>query len=144
MPRVILYKGTFAYDAVNVFIRELAAGLSDLGREVTIIDLTTEKATRAQRVREALSQPFECIVSFAGIGFHPRSEELGLRMYSNLPAPFVTVLVDHPSCALELFAMRDMLITCYDRSHVAFLQKYLGPDRKIGFLPHGGSVAGQG
>jgi hypothetical protein len=67
-----------------------------------------------------------------------------MAMYSNLPAPFVTVLVDHPSCALELFAMPDMFITCYDRSHVAFLKKYLGPARKIGFLPHGGSVAGHG
>src|SRR5215510_7767490 len=99
MPRVILYKGTFSYGAVNVFAEELAAGLAALGREVVLIDLA-DKATMEARIEEEIARPFECIVSFAGIGFRPMSVPAGTHMYDRLSAPFVAVLVDHPACQL--------------------------------------------
>jgi hypothetical protein len=140
MPRVILYKGTSAYDAVSVFNEEFGAGLAALGREVVVVDLS-DKSGRAARVQDELSRPFECIVSFSGIGFRPMSVAAGTHMYDRLSAPFVAVLVDHPSCQLDRFGIENMIITCYDRSHVAFLKKYFDGRKRVEFLPHGGSVA---
>ena len=140
--RVILYKGSFGYDAVNVFTEELAAGLAALGRRVDFVDIT-DKSGRGARLQEELARPFECIVSFAGIGFRPMSVAAGGHMYDQLSAPFVAVLVDHPSCALDRFGMENMIITCYDRSHVSFLKKYFDGGKRVEFLPHGGSASGR-
>ena len=143
MPRVILYKGTFAYDAVNIFVEELAAGLAALGREVVLLDLS-DRSGRSAKIQEELTRPFECIVAFAGIGFRPMSVAAGTHIYDSLSAPLVAVLVDHPSCQLDRFGTDNMIITCYDRSHVAFLNRYFDGRKRVEFLPHGGSVAADG
>lgn len=135
MPRVILYKGTFAYDAVNVFIQELGAGLSALGRTVHVVDVA-DAASRAA-LPDELSRPFECIVSFGAIGF----AALPAADYDRLPAPFVAVLVDHPVWQLDRLKMENMIVTCFDRSHLAFLRKYFDGRKRVELLPHGGSPA---
>ena len=139
MPRIILYKGNFRYGAVNVFVDELALGLAALGRETVLIDLTADSGSA--RIEGELSRPFECIVAFGAIGSRPHSAPPGTHMYDRLPAPYVAILVDHPSCHLGRFAIDNMILTCHDRTHVAFLRRYFGGSRRVEFLPHGGSAA---
>jgi hypothetical protein len=62
-------------------------------------------------------------------------------MYDRLRAPYVAVLVDHPAYLLDRFTIDNMILTCYDRTHVAFLRKYFGGKKRVEFLPHGGSAA---
>jgi hypothetical protein len=139
MPRVILFKGRFQYDAVNVFVDELATGLAALGRETILIDLRVEAARAG--IEEELTRPFECIVAFAAVGTRPRLAPGETHMYDRLSAPYVAVLVDHPSYQLDRFTIDNMMVTCYDRTHVAFLRKYFGGTKRVEFLPHGGSAA---
>ena len=139
MPRVILYKGQFQYDAVNVFVEELAAGLARLGRETVLLDLTVD-ADRS-RIETELERPFECIVAFGAIGRRPPGVAPGAHMYDRLSAPYVAVLVDHPSQHLDRFSIDNMILTCHDRTHVSFLKKYFGGAKRVEFLPHGGSAA---
>jgi hypothetical protein len=140
MPRVILFKGRFQYDAVNTFVDELAAGLAALGRETVLIDLAAD--SERSRIEAELTRPFECIVAFAAIGTLPRHVAAGPPMYDHLSAPYVAVLIDHPSYHLDRFTIDNMILTCYDRTHVAFLRKYFGGKKRVEFLPHGGSAAG--
>jgi hypothetical protein len=139
---VILYKGRFAYDAVNVFVDELAAGLAALGRETVLIDLTVD--SQRSRIETELARPFECIVAFGAIGTRPRNIPAGSHMYDRLQGPYVAVLVDHPSYHLDRFTIDNMILTCYDRTHVSFVRKYFGGRKRVAFLPHGGSMAGSG
>ena len=134
MPRVIVYKGTFAYDAVNIFIEELGEGFTALGYEVDFVDIADEARSKAQ-LQEALSRPFVCILSFGAIGVGT----ISTAEYDQLPAPFVAILVDHPSVHLPRFAMKNIIFTCYDRSHTEFLKRYFKGRKRVEFLPHGGS-----
>ena len=140
VPRVILFKGKFQYGAVNVFVDELAKGLAALGRETILVDLAV--SSDRSRLEEELSRPFEFIVAFAAIGTRPQHLPAGSHMYDRLSAPYVAVLVDHPSYQLDRFTIDNMIITCYDRTHVAFLNRYLEGRKRVEFLAHGGSAAG--
>ena len=139
---MILFKGRFRYDAVNVFVEEIAAGLGALGRETVVMDLAVD--SERSRIEAELARPFECIVAFGAIGTRPRGVPAGTHMYDRLPAPYLAVLVDHPSYHLDRFTIDNMILTCYDRSHVSFVKKYFGGRKRVAFLPHGGSMAGSG
>ncbi len=136
--KVILYQGVYQYEAVNVFIEELAAGFARLGREAVFIDLA-DRGSVKERLQQELSGPLECVVSFGAVGCEIALG--GKPLYDHLPAPFVAVLVDHPAHHLERFAMENIIITSYDRSHLAFLRRYFEGKKRLGFLPHGGSAA---
>ncbi|MCC7485040.1 MAG: glycosyltransferase family 1 protein [Burkholderiales bacterium] len=137
---MILYRGAFAYDLADAFVEDLAAGFAALGREVVFVDLT-DRAGRGARLQEELSRPFECIVSINAIGSRPADAPPGTHFYDSLAAPYVAVLIDHPACHLGRLTIGNMIVTSYDRSHVAFLERYFGGARRVAFLPHGGSVA---
>lgn len=137
MKRIVIYKGRYLYDAVNVFGEELADAFRQLGRTVEFIDLT-RRETLAADLRESFARPFDFILSFGGVGCEFTVK--GRSVYDLLPSPFVAVLVDHPFYHVSRLTMRNRVVTCFDRSHLRFLQTRLG-DGRCGFLPHGGCSA---
>ena len=89
MFRVILYKGNYAYDAVNVFIDELAAGFAALGCDAECLDLRDRSDYGAQ-IAEAIARPYGCIIAPDGAACRPAGIPAGQHMYDRSAAPFVT------------------------------------------------------
>lgn len=138
MAQIVIYKGSYQYDAVNVFAECLGEGFRRLGKDVAFIDLK-DRENLAENIQREFSKSVEFIVSFGGIGFEFKSGEKSL--YGLLPFPFIALLVDHPAYFLPRFNLSNMMVTCMDRSHVKFMREYFGEEKKVFFLPHGGCLS---
>jgi glycosyltransferase involved in cell wall biosynthesis len=132
---ILIYKGDYQYGAVNVFAESLGRGLETLGKKVSFVDFR-ERETVTERLRAALLAGPELIVSFGAIASDIKSGDA--IVYDLLPCPFAAVLVDHPFYQLDRFGLKNLIITCFDRTHLRFLKNMPGASFRTGFLPHGG------
>lgn len=138
MADIVIYKGSYQYDAVNIFAESLGRAFEKTGHSVVFIDLK-DQANLAANIQKELSTPKKFIVAFSGVGADFKAGEKSL--YDLLPYPFVALMVDHPGHFLKRFNINNIIITCMDRSHVKFMKEYFGETKKVAFLPHGGCFA---
>ncbi|OGV55933.1 MAG: hypothetical protein A2X49_08080 [Lentisphaerae bacterium GWF2_52_8] len=137
MGKILIYKGLYQYDAVNVFADELAEGLRLFGRTVVTVNLTDHESATAALRRE-LAEPCELVLSFGGVGWDLKSgNDL---LHNALPYPFATILVDHPLYHINRLVIKRMKASCFDRSHLCFLRRHK-PDLDSFLLAHGGCSA---
>lgn len=138
MADIIIYKGSYQYDAVNIFAESLGRAFEKMGYGVAFIDLKDQSNLTANLQRE-ISTPKKFIVSFSSVGADFKVGEKSL--YDLLPYPFVALMVDHPGHFLRRFDINNIIVTCMDRSHVKFIHEYFGDSKEVAFLPHGGCFA---
>lgn len=136
---VIIYKGNFQYDAVNIFADELAEGFNDLSIDTFVIDLRNTQ-TLAENLKNALSGT-DCrlICAFAGIGAELKASS-GAFFHDTLKIPFAALSIDHPVHMLSRAAQKNMQIGCYDESHINFLDIISGGQLSAFHFPHGGCI----
>ncbi len=137
--RPILYKGSFLYDAVNVFVEDLAAALRGLGVETRIVDLCDEAAIRARHAEELMSNP-RFILGFNGLrsGF----TKDGRPAHEFMTGTYIAALVDHPVYHLARIGSGNSLTTVLDGSHLDFL-RIVSPElvASTSILRHGASLS---
>jgi hypothetical protein len=137
MSKIVIYKGVYQYDAVNIFAEELSKGFNDLGYETVYVDLTDSANLNANLGRE-LSGPCDFVIGFGAVG--STFETNGKSLCDMLPYPYVAELVDHPAHHLDRLHINNIIITTIDRSHVTFLNRYFEGRKKVAYLPHGGCL----
>lgn len=140
MAKFVVYKGFFQYDAVNLFAEELGAGLTKLGHNVGFID--GRSPTLNEDIVKILTPSVDYAISFngAGSGYELMKTNTD-SIYERHDIKFIAVLLDHPSHHLPRLNGKNTYITSYDHSHIDYLGNLFNHSKKIGFLPHGGSLS---
>lgn len=138
LVRVILIKGESAYDALRVFIDQLAAAFAERGYRPQIIDGPAEPDLDAAFHRAAKAEPSALVFTFNILGDYRDAE--GRTLGQIFGAPHVIQYVDYPLThwiALDRTAPDTALLTI-DESHVAAMRQIYGPDHfaHVGFSPH--------
>jgi len=137
LGRIVVYKGKFIYDVVNVFADLIAGGFRAAGYEVAVIDLT--KGVSFLEELKPVVERGDCkmIFSFAGAGAELQVQG-GRFLHDILPVPFVAAMVDNPAHFPGRLALRNIAVGCFDKSHCDYVKRRCGEDKKTFFLPHGG------
>ncbi|OXM83056.1 glycosyltransferase family protein [Paenibacillus rigui] len=123
------------YDATRHFGFDLAKVFMQLNYQVEIIDLIHPRG--ADQLEQLLLQPdLKLLIGMNGHGIDQLSE----RIYMNrLPAPFLSYFVDHPMFHLHRFQFHrnipQLIVSCVDREHLNFLDKYVSGSFKKLFAP---------
>lgn len=136
--RVILIKGQSAYDALRVFIDELAGAFAARGYRPEIIDGLAEPDLDAAFHRAAAVGPTSLVFTFNILGDY--RDAAGRTLGQIFGAPHVIQYVDYPLThwvAMDRTA-RDTAILTIDESHAAAVRSIYGADHfaHVGFLPH--------
>lgn len=131
--RILLIKGESQYDAMRIYIDELAIAFESFGYECTILDnqsLNAEQEFYDQLAKRDYSFIFTCN---------------GMLLSSNLrkitDAYLCTWLFDHPVYHSERLMNADdkiLVLTC-DRNNCEYIQKHYPDIKNIGFIPLSGS-----
>lgn len=136
--RVILIKGASAYDALRVFIDELAAAFAERGHHPEIIDGLAEPNLEAAFQRAAAAGPTELVFTFNILGDYRAID--GRSLGQIFGAPHVVQYVDYPLTHWAHLdrTPRDTAILTIDESHVAAVRGVYGADRfaHVAFSPH--------
>lgn len=113
-----------AYDATRHFAFDLTKSFMQLDYSVQVIDLTQPYA---QARLDCLLQQHDLklIIGMNGHGI----DELRSRLYAHqLPAPFLCYLVDHPMFHVDRIpfgqTLPQLMISCVDREHINYLERY--------------------
>lgn len=134
---VVIYKGKFAYDVVNVFSDLVAEGFREAGYECVPIDLT-QGASFAEELKAVLrAGSCKAVFSFAGAGAELEVSG-GRLLHDVVGVPFVAAMVDHPAHFLKRYALRKLHIGCFDSSHRDYLDLRFSKSKSSFVLPHGG------
>lgn len=136
--RVVLIKGESAYDALRVFVDELAQAFVARGHSATVIDGLAEPDLHAAFRREAAAGPVGLVFTFNILGDYRDPD--GRSLAQVLGAPHVIQYVDYPLThwvALDRTPRETALLTI-DESHVAAVRAAYGPDHfaHLAFSPH--------
>ena len=143
--RVILIKGGSAYDALGLFIDELAAAFAAAGHEPIILDASAGRGADfyPSLERYAAEGPIGLVFTFNIFG--DVRDDAGRFIGDIVQAPHVVQFVDYPPSHLDrLEAMSpNAALLCVDESHVKTLLATYGPERfaHVGFSPHAAAGA---
>ena len=139
--RAILIKGGSAYDALGLFIDELAAAFAAAGHEPIDVDASAGRGPDfyPSLERHAAAGPIGLVFTFNIFG--DVRDAAGRFIGDIVQAPHVVQFVDYPPSHLDrLDAMSpNVALLCVDPSHVETILATYGPDRfaHVGFSPHG-------
>lgn len=130
--KILLIKGSSQYDAVRYFCDEMLLCFTKVGCLVTMFDMTQ---INPSIVGPDLFDSYDMVFSFNAIG---------IEIYNSMKVhPFFwTFLVDppfHVHKRLELIDKNDpVMVSCIDRNHVAYIDRYYKNIAYTCFMPHGG------
>ncbi|MBT3394558.1 MAG: glycosyltransferase family 1 protein [Waddliaceae bacterium] len=134
MGKIVIYKGGFQYDVVNMFAEELCEGFIALGKDAVVVDILKKEENT---IISLLSDSCDAVISFNAIGALTRN---GASVYDLFDVPFIALLVDHPFYHYDRFKdIENCTVTCLDLSHIRCLKRVL-PRMKTLHLPHAGSL----
>ena len=129
VKNILIIKGASQYGAARCFCDELQDGFCRLGHLVTMLDLTTFSDT----IHTNLFDQFDMIFSF---------DLMGIEFYNAMDRKpfFWTMLIDPPIYLHKRLkqANGDIMVSCIDRRHVIYLDKYYKNIPWTCFMPHGG------
>jgi hypothetical protein len=140
--RVILFKGSSAYDALRAFTDDLAEAFADRGYEPIIVDAVGMGWDRLAPTLAAITSSGPVSLAFSFNIFGEIADERGRSIAELIGAPHVVQYVDYP---LSGGAGRRLAQTprsgatlVVDESHVDAIEAVYGPDRFafVGFCPH--------
>lgn len=131
------------YNATRYFAFDLAKSFKRMGHSVEEFDLL--QPASLQRLNRILAvRGIDFVLGMNGHSI----EHLRERIYSNrMPFPFVAFLVDHPMYHLHRFdfnrSSKQLIVTCFDQTHIAYLNTYFNGVFSKFFIPHGAAVSYQ-
>jgi hypothetical protein len=145
--RAILFKGGSAYNALRVFVDDLAEAFASRGFEPVIVDaLETPDPTLSL---EAIAAGGPVILAFSFNIWGEFRDARGRSIADLIGAPHVVQYVDYPLAGLAGKRLgltpRSGAVLVVDQSHVDAIQAVYGPDRfaYVGFCPHA-AIGGAG
>lgn len=135
MKKAIIYRGEFTYNLGDAFANPIAVGLEQLGYEVKWLDLKIP----AERDVAADLRTYEGVdLVFALNGIRVCHPESAFRYFRDSGCVFIGSLIDPPLLQYPRLFFNNDILTCIDRGHLRFLQKYFKLESEQRFFPHGG------
>ena len=129
MKRILIIKGASQYNAARSFCDEIQQSFCNMGNLVTMLDLTTFPDTD----RTDLFDQYDMIFSL---------DVTGIELYNtmNVRPFFWTFLIDPPIYLNERLKQinSDVMVSCIDRRHVSYIDRYYKNVPWTCFMPHGG------
>lgn len=134
IQKILMIQGESQYDAISCFMNDLADGFRQLGCRVDILGGITKDALD----RTIYFEEYDVVLSFFGI-----TSVLYDAINRNPNTLFFLFLVDHPYYRYDWLAEqhRNLIVSCIDRNHCNFLQKYYKNIDAVQFVPHGGNLS---
>lgn len=134
IQKILMIQGESQYDAISCFMNDLADGFRQLGCRVDILGGITKDALD----RTIYFEEYDVVLSFLGI-----TSVLYDAINRNPNTLFFLFLVDHPYYRYDWLAEqhRNLIVSCIDRNHCNFLQKYYKNIDAVQFVPHGGNLS---
>ena len=143
---IVIYRGKYQYDVVNLFISNVIYFLQKKQFNVTVIDL--EESDHMNQIIEIFStQNIYCVISFNGIGVDIKQLDNGQYLYDLVNTIFLSIYVDHPSYHMGRLSenIKNYLCCFNDKEHVEYVNELLPNHHEIAFfLPHGGLTNNMG
>src|SRR5574344_1776578 len=136
---ILIYKGQFQYDAVDMFIDSTIYFLEKKRHNVIVIDLLENNAIN-KIIEIFTNKLIDFVVSFNGIGCDIKLNN-GQYIYDAVNTIFLAIFVDHPAYHIERLSenIKNFLCCFNDKQHVDYINEILPNHHKISFfLPHGG------
>ena len=134
IQKILMIQGESQYDAISCFMNDLADGFRQLGCRVDILGGITKDALD----RTIYFEEYDVVLSFFGI-----TSVLYDAINRNPNTLLFLFLVDHPYYRYDWLAEqhRNLIVSCIDRNHCNFLQKYYKNIDAVQFVPHGGNLS---
>lgn len=130
---ILIIKGLAQYNAVRDFCDELQRAFCGMGCLVTLLDLTAFPDT-------------DCKELFAGYDMILSFDVIGIELYNSMNTKpfFWTILIDPPNYLHERLKQidSDFMVSCIDKRHVSYIDRYYKNIPFTCFLPHGGIAGG--
>lgn len=137
---VVLFNGQSQYDVLRYFIFDLSRSFEKLGLEVTIIDLLGP--SWVDKLEQTIKEKnISFFLSMNGMGINLKIGNKSL--FDHLNIPYFLFMVDHPMYHLNRLLnnnINNIIISCVDRNHIKFLNKYISGDYTKTFIPHGATT----
>ncbi|BCJ92949.1 hypothetical protein acsn021_05180 [Anaerocolumna cellulosilytica] len=137
---ILILKGQSMYNVLRHASDQIADGFTELGCNVTILDLTLEKD--CEQISVSLLSTFHIVFSFQALLFSECIKNTNAPIISyNKNVTFFGHIVDHPIYHLHRLTTAhsdNMHIACIDYSHIEFINAYLPNVKHTTFLSHGG------
>lgn len=129
---VLMILGDTQYGALKIFTESLAEGFREIGVNVDIMDIQEGRMTPT----ELFWKEYDLILSFNGMW----DSSAARARRRNLNTMTWSFLVDHPlyQHTRLLQSHRNQIISCVERKHVAYVQKYYSSNPYVCHMPHGG------
>lgn len=134
LKRILIIKGSSQYGSARYFCDELQQAFLSKDCLVTMLDLTafTDKCA------PDLFASYDMIFSF---------DVTGIELYNTMEVKpfFWTFLIDPPAYLNERLKQiySDVMVSCIDRRHVAYIDRYYKNIPWTCFMPHGGLTGGR-
>ena len=135
---IVLFKGKFDYNVVNLFMYEIFHVIKEKGHKVTIIDTCDSNA--AHKLSNIFNTEIVDLVISFGMANNPLLND-GRSLYDASNTTLLAFYVDHPSYHLNTLTenIKDFLCCFNDKEHIEYLNEILPTHHKISFfLPQGG------
>ncbi len=130
VKRILIIKGNTQYGVLDSVCDEFLTSFCDMGYVVSMLNLGN---FRYDLYSDNLFSNFDLILSFDG---------MGIDLYNQMSVkPFFWMyLVDHPFYLNERLkkAGNNVMVSCVDRRHVDYIDKYYKEISWTCFMPHGG------
>lgn len=137
---ILMYKGTFQYGVVDLFIDEVHKGLIEKGNNVIIIDLVKDSNVMNKIIDTFSNKIIDFVIGFGGIGFDIKLKT-GQSIYDAVNTTYLAIYVDHPAHLISrvIEPIRNHIVSFIDKEHVNYVNEIQQQNHKISFfLPHGG------
>lgn len=133
IKKVLILKGFSQYDVLRHFCDEMLQSLCSLGCLTTMLDLTS---INPEILTSVLFNNYDMIFSFNSIGIE-------LYNFMEHKPLFWSFLVDHPFHHHSRLQQIDgnVMVSCIDRRHVEYIDKYYKNIPWTCFMPHGGTTS---
>ncbi len=129
IKKILIIKGSSQYGAARCFCDELMRAFCNMGHLVTMLDLTTFPDA-------------ECGDMFAQYDMIFSFDLAGIELYNTMSVKpfFWTMLIDPPIYLNERLKQMngDVMVSCIDRRHVSYIDRYYKNITWTCFMPHGG------
>ena len=136
--RVVLVKGRSQYGSLRLHVDQLAAALTALGHDATIVDLTASDILTP--LIEAVSIPTDCLFAFNGVACEFAAKDF----VRDLGCVYACLYVDHPVHHLPRLEhpINKQVLFFLDRTHVQFVANWAAGRSyaHLGFLPPGANT----
>ena len=135
---ILMYRGTFQYGVVDLFITNMIQALKQKQHSVKEINLNDANAS--QNIMTIFSkEAFDCVIGVGGIGSTIKLDN-GQSIYDAVNTNYLAIYIDHPAHLMNrvIEPIKNHLVSFIDKSHVDYINEVLPQNHKLNFfLPHG-------